>query len=132
MSLVPIGTLSLAAAVPGAASANASLAISNGIAAPNVSAQLTAVADFSPSVTPNFAAQLAMAQAIVANIEAAIAALPPIPILSLQAQVDLALAVKADLQTMLNTINAQVTIQAQIAALLAVGGVMAYAWDEAN
>jgi hypothetical protein len=132
MSLVPLGSLSLAVAVPGAASANASLAISNGVAAPNVSAQISAVASFSPSVTPDFAAQLAMAEAIVANIEAAIAALPPIPILSLSAQVDLALAVKADLLATLAIINAQVTIQAQIAALLAVAGVVAYAWDGAN
>lgn len=132
MSLVPLGSVSLAVAVPGAASANASLAIAIGIAAPNVSAQISAAGSFSPSVSLGLDELLAIAEAIIANVEAAIAAVPPIPVLSLSAQVALALAVKADLLAMLAIINAQVTIQAQIASLLATGGVAAYAWDGAN
>ncbi|HMI84871.1 MAG TPA: hypothetical protein VK550_12310 [Polyangiaceae bacterium] len=132
MSLVPLGSLSLAAAVPGAATANAALDVAIGIAAPNVSAQLTAAASFSPSVSLGLADLIAIAEAILANIEAALAAIPPIPVLSLDAQVDLALAIKVDLDAMLLTVQAQLTIQLQIASLLATGGVVAYAWDGAN
>lgn len=132
MALVSLGSLSLGVAVPGAASANAALDIACGIAAPNVSAQITAVGNFSPSVSLSFADQIALANQIIANLEAAIAAIPPIPTLSLQAQVDLALAIKADLEVLLATIQAQVAIQVQIASLLATAGVSGYAWDGAK
>jgi hypothetical protein len=132
MSLVALGTLSLAVAVPGAAEANAALDIAASIAAPNVSAQITAAASFTPSASLGLTALLAIAEAILDNINAAIAAIPPIPVLDLSAQVALAASVKADLDAMLLTVNAQVTIQLAIASLLATGGVVAYAWDGAN
>lgn len=132
MSLVALGSLSLAVAVPGAAEANAALDIAASIAAPNVSAQITAAASFTPSASLSLLDLLAMAEAILANIEAALAAIPPIPVLDLSAQVALAASVKVDLDAMLATVNAQVTIQLAIAALLATGGVVAYAWDGAN
>lgn len=132
MSLVALGTLSLAVAVPGAAEANAALDIAASIAAPNVSAQITAAASFTPSASLTLTDLLAIAEAILDNINAAIAAIPPIPILDLSAQVALAASVKADLDAMLLTVNAQVDIQIAIAALLATGGVVAYVWDGAN
>jgi hypothetical protein len=132
MSLVPLGSLSLAVAVPGAATANAALDVAIGIAAPNVSAQITAAASFTPQVSLGLDQLLAIAEAILSNIEAAIAAIPPIPVLSLQAQVDLAAAIKLDLDAMLLTIQAQLAIQLQIASILATAGVVAYAWDGPN
>jgi hypothetical protein len=132
MSLVALGSVSLAVAVPGAATANVALGVAASIAAPNVSAQITAAASFTPSASLGLAQLLAIADAILANINAAIAAIPPIPVLSLSAQVALAAAVKADLDAMLLVVQAQVAIQIQIASLLATGGVVAYAWDGAN
>jgi hypothetical protein len=132
MSLVPLGTFSLAVAVPGAATANVALDVAASIAAPNVSAQITAAASFTPSLSLGLDQLLAIANAILDNIAAAIAAIPPIPVLSLDAQVALAASVKADLDAMLLVVEAQVAIQIQIAALLATGGVVAYAWDGAN
>jgi hypothetical protein len=124
--------MSIAVAVPAAAQANAALDVAIGIAAPNVSAQITAAASFTPSVSLSFLDMIAMAEQIIANIEAAIAAIPPIPVLDLDAQVNLALSVKADLEAMLLVVQAQVDIQVAIASLLATGGVVAYAWDGAN
>lgn len=132
MSLVALGSLSLAAAVPGAAEANAALDIAVGIAAPNVTAQITAAASFTPSASLGLDDLLAIAEAILANIDAAIAAIPPIPILDLSAQVALAASIKADLDAMLLTVQAQLAIQLQFASLLATAGVVAYAWDGAN
>jgi len=132
MSLVALGSMSIAVAVPAAAEANAALDVAIGIAAPNVTAQITAAASFTPSVSLSFLDMIAMAEQIIANIEAAIAAIPPIPVLDLDAQVNLALSVKADLEAMLLVVNAQLTIQLAIASLLATGGVVAYAWDGAN
>jgi hypothetical protein len=132
VSLVPLGSLSIAAAVPAAADVNAALLIATGIAAPNVSAQITAVGSFTPTLSPGLDQLLALANAILSNIQAAIAAIPPIPILDLQAQIDLAASVQADLLAMLVLINVQVELQLEIAALLVTGGIAAYAWDGAN
>jgi len=132
MSLVALGSLSLGVAVPGAATANAALDVTIGIAAPNVTAQITAAASFTPSVSLGLDELLAIAEAILSNIEAAIAAIPPIPVLSLDAQVALAASVKADLDAMLALVNAQLAIQVEIAGLLATGAIVAYAWDGAN
>lgn len=132
MSLVPLGSLSLGVAVPGAAAANAALDVAASIAAPNVSAQITAAASFTPSVSLGLDDLLALANTILDNILAAIAAIPPIPVLSLDAQVALAADIKADLDAMLLVVQAQVDIHVQIASLLATGGVVAYAWDGAN
>lgn len=132
MSLVNLGSMSIAVAVPAAAQANAALDVAIGIAAPNVTAQITAAASFTPSLSLSFLDMIALAEQIIANIEAAIAAIPPIPVLDLDAQVNLALSVKADLEAMLLVVNAQLTIQLAIASLLATGGVMAYAWDGPN
>lgn len=132
MSLINLGTLSLGVAVPGALEANTALDVACGIAAPNVSAQIAAAASFTPSASLGLDQLLAIAEAILDNINAAIAAIPPIPILDLSAQVALAADVKADLDAMLVTVAAQVAIQVDIAGLLATGGVVAYAWDGPN
>lgn len=129
MGLTSLGSSTIAVAVPGAAEANAALDVACGIAAPNVSAQITAIASFSPSVGLDFHQQLDLTADIVTNLDAALAAIPPIPTLDLSAQVSLALATKTALEAVLALVEAQVTIQANIAALLATAGVEGYAWD---
>lgn len=129
MSLVALGSSTMAVAVPGAASANAALLVACDIAAPNVSGQITAVASFSPSLSVDLDAQLDLAADCSANISAAIAAVPPIPVVALDAQVAMALSVKADLEAMLATIQAKLALQVQIAGLLAAGSIEGYAWD---
>jgi hypothetical protein len=132
LSLVNLGTLALGVVVPGAATANVALDVACGIAAPNVSAQIAAAASFTPSASLSLLDLLAIAETILDNINAAIAAIPPIPVLDLSAQVALAASVKADLDAMLLTVQAQVDIQVEIGGLLATGGVVAYAWDGPN
>jgi hypothetical protein len=119
--IADLGTASLAVAVPGAASAAVAIDVSCGIAAPNVEAQLTALASFTPSVSLSLAAQLDIATSTVANIEASIAAgiTPP----SLSAQVDMALAIIAELEAKLVTVQAQLAISVALQAQLATGGV---------
>ncbi len=130
--ITSLGSLSIGVAVPAASDVNAALLVTANIAAPNVSAQITALASFTPSVTVSFADLLAMANEIIANINAAIAAIPPIPVISLSAQVALAAAILVDLNAALAIIDANIALQATIAGLLATGSVQAYIFDGAN
>ncbi len=130
--ITPLGTVSIAVAVPAAASVNAGLAIVGGIAAPNVSAQVTALASFTPSLILSLTDMLALANQVIANIEAAIAAIPPIPTVSLSAQVALAASITATLNAQLAAISAQMSLQVSVAALLATGSIQAYVFDGAN
>src|SRR5690349_216909 len=129
MGLVNLGTMTIETALVGNAEANVALGVVNGIAAPNVSAQITALASFTPSLNVDFTAQLALIDQMIANIEAAIAAIPPIPTLSLSAQVALAVSVSASLQAVLSLIQLKVDLQVQLAGFLATGNLRLYAWD---
>ncbi|AUX33155.1 MULTISPECIES: hypothetical protein [Sorangium] len=119
--IVDYGSLSLGVVVPGAANAAVAIDVACGVAAPNVSAQLTALATFTPSASLGLAAQLDLAQAIVANIQSAIALGLESP--SLDAQVAAAAAITADLQAKLLTVQAQVDIAVELQGMLATGGV---------
>lgn len=130
--ITDLGSFTIGVAVPAAATANAGLLVVGNIAAPNVSAQIAALATFTPSVTIPFPDLLALAQSIIANIQAAIAAIPPIPVISLSAQVALAASITATLNAQLAAISAQLSLQATIAALLATGGVRILVFDGAN
>lgn len=115
------GTATLAVAVPGAAGAAVAIDVACGIAAPDVTAQLAALASFTPTLSLSFAAQLDIATDILTNINAAIAAgiTPP----SLDAQVSLSLDIIADLQAKLLSIQAQAAIGIALSDLLATAGV---------
>jgi hypothetical protein len=132
MPITNLGTVTVGVAVPGAVEANAALLISANIAVPNVTGQITALASFSPQLSLSFADQLTLAADISANISAAIAAIPPIPTLTLSAQIALAASVLADLNATLATINAQLTIQANLASLLSTAGVSLLRWSGNN
>lgn len=119
--ITDLGSLTLGVVVPGAASAAVAIDVACGIAAPNVSAQLEALASFTPSAGLSLAAQLSIAQSIVTNIQASIALgiEPP----SLADQVAAAAAIIAQLQAQLVTVEAQAAIGVALAGLLATGGV---------
>ncbi|XXX73874.1 hypothetical protein WMF30_40130 [Sorangium sp. So ce134] len=115
------GSLTLAVVVPAAAEAMAAIDVACGVAAPNVSAQLTALASFTPSAGLTLAQQLEIAQAIVSNIQNAISLGLESP--SLEAQVAAAAAITADLQAQLLTVQAQLDIAVVLQGLLATAGV---------
>ncbi|WP_437647875.1 hypothetical protein [Sorangium sp. So ce362] len=119
--ITDLGSLTLGAVVPGAAAAAAATVVACDVAAPDVSGQLTALASFAPVAELSFAAQLEIAQSIVANIQEAITLGLTPPSLSLQAEI--AADITADLTAKLGTIEAQVAIAAALQALLATGGV---------
>ncbi|XXY23362.1 hypothetical protein WME88_27500 [Sorangium sp. So ce216] len=119
--IVDYGSLTLGAVVPGAAAAAAAVDVACGVAAPNVSAQLTALASFTPSAGLTLPQQLEIAQAIVSNIQNALALGLESP--SLDAQVAAAAAVAADLQAKLLTVQAQLNIAVELQGLLATAGV---------
>lgn len=119
--ITDLGSATLSVVVPGAASAVVAIDIACGIAAPDVSAQLTALASFTPTLNLSFAAQLDIAASIVTNINAAITAgiTPP----SLDAQIALSVDIIADLQAKLVLIEAQAAIGIALGDLLANAGV---------
>lgn len=119
--ITDLGSLTLAAVVPAAAAAAVAINVSCGIAAPNVSAQLTALLSFSATVSLSLAAQLDLVAAITANLQAAITLglTPP----TLSAQLDAAIALKLTLEGFLLSIQAQLAIAVALQALLATGGV---------
>lgn len=95
--ITDLGSLSLSAIVPGADAACA-------IAAPNAAAQLAALASFTPQVSLSIAAQITIVENMLAALNVALTAVPPIPILDLSAQVALALDVAAAIQAQLDII----------------------------
>lgn len=104
--ITDLGTLDLAAVVPWAATAVANIGAACGIAAPNVSGQLTALAGFQPQASLGLAQLLAIAQQILDAINAAIAAVPPVPVVSLSAQAQMAASLAASLNAQLLQLQA--------------------------
>jgi hypothetical protein len=126
MSLVPIGELSLSAALPGGAAACAAGQTGINLALPDIQARLAALASFTPS-PGNLPALIALAESIIAAIEAAIAAgiIPP----SLSAQIAIIAALVADLEAAVLAVNMQLSIVVNLLGLLASAGIFAYAYD---
>jgi hypothetical protein len=127
--ITPLGSVSIGVAVPAAVDLSAGLLTTANIALPNVNGQIAAMADFTPVVAVPFPDLLALAEQVVANVQAAIDAIPPIPVVSLSAQVALAASILANFNAQAAAIDAQLTLQATIAGFLATGGVAAYAFD---
>lgn len=121
--------MSLAVALPGA-SAAASAGI-NGIngALPDILSRIAALGAFAP--TPiSFVADLATANGIITSINASITAgiTPP----DLAAQIAIVAAQVAALLATASTVNANLVIVANFAALLAAAGVFGFAFDGAQ
>lgn len=126
MTVTYVGGLSLAVAVPAAASAVASGTAGINGALPDITARLEALAAFAP-VPVNFAAQLSLAQATVASVQSAIALglTPP----SIDAQIAMVVALVAELEATVAAVNANLTALTDLQAILDVDGVHVYAYD---
>lgn len=121
-----VGSMSLAAALPGAASASVAGAAGIGGALPDIEARLTALADFAP-VPMDFAADLTLAGAVVAGVTLAIGTpglVPP----SISAQVEIIADLVASLHATIEAVNVQLGIVHGFVDLLATAGVFAYAY----
>lgn len=123
MTVTSLGNITIGAAVPGALAASVAGQAGINLALPDIQARLTALASFAPSLG-DFSADIALAGQIIASINAAITAgiTPP----SLSAQVSLVAALIADLEAAVLSINAQLSIVLDFAALLGTAGVHAY------
>ena len=123
--ITSLGSASLAVLVPGAAAEAARLVAACGIAAPNVEGQLSAIGTFTPQVQMSYPQQLAIAQQIVSQLQALIAAglEPP----DFTAQVVLAGQVHASLYALLSAVQGY--LSASIGSLLATAGVSGYVFD---
>lgn len=128
MTIVHVGELTIGAAVPGATIAcDAGKAGING-ALPDITARLTALADFNPQAF-DFVAQLAQAEATVASINLAILTALPAP--SFDAQLATITALVAELSVTVTAINGQLSLVLAVQSLLAAAGVSAYAYSGA-
>jgi len=126
MSLTYLGSLSIGSLIPLGAAAGAAAVAAVQLSIPELKARLEALASFAP--TPgSFAADISVAQSIIASIEAAIAVGLEAP--SLDAQIAIVAALVAELRAALATIDAQLSVVTGFLALLETGGVFAYAYS---
>jgi hypothetical protein len=126
MSLTPLGSLALSAVVPGAASVSAAGQLGIDLALPDIQARIAALLAFTPT-PPSLSADASLALAVNTDLEGAIhVGLVP-PDISLQLAIIGALVV--DLQNKVISINAQLSIIANLLGVLATAGVDAYAYD---
>lgn len=126
MTVDYLGSLTLEAAIPGAAAAALAGEAGIGLALPDIQARLEALASFAPTPV-DFSASIALAQSIIANIQAAAALgiTPP----SLDAQIAIVAGIVADLQAAVVSINAQLTIVVDFLNLLTAAGVHGYVYS---
>jgi hypothetical protein len=126
MSLAFLGSLTLSVAVPGAASvASAGAAGING-ALPDIESRLASLGDFTPAPI-SFAADLALAQSVVAGVTLAIAT-PGLTPPDISAQLAIIAALVASLEAQIGAVNAELGIVTDFLAVLATGGVFGYAY----
>ena len=94
MTIADLGSGTLGVAIPAGPALAAAVVASVDIAAPDITAQLAAVGDFSASATLSLAAQIDIAAQITANLQAALTAGITAPSLALQAQIALDIQVR--------------------------------------
>lgn len=129
MTITSLGELSVGATVPGAASACAAGDLGINLALPDIEARLSALADViaHPPLPIDFSAQLTQAVSIVASIQSCITLgiTPP----DMSAQIAAFTALMAELEASVLSINAQLTVIADLTAALAAVGVELYAFE---
>lgn len=126
MALTYLGSLTLAAALPGAAAGFAASIEGIGLALPDIQARLDALLAFSPQPI-SFAAQLIVAQQIVASIQLAISIGLTVPDIS--AQIAIVASLVASLIATIGAINARLDIVISLTALLDAAGVFTYSYS---
>lgn len=124
--ITPLGELAIGGTIPGAAAVGVAGSAGINLALPDIQARLEALLAFSPGAV-DFVAQLALANSIVASIQAGISGglTPP----SIAAQIAIIGALIADLTAAVVTINAQLSIILDFQGLLSAAGIFAYAYD---
>lgn len=126
MTITALGSMSVGAAVPGAAAAvTAGISGING-ALPDILARIAALQAFAPTPV-DFTAQLALAQGTLGSVQAAITAGLPVP--DIAAQIAIVAAIVADLLAQVAAVNVQLDALVALQAPLAVAGVGAYVFD---
>lgn len=123
-----LGALTIGDVIPLAAQAGANGVLGINLAIPDIQARLAALASFAPTPS-DFGVDVAIAQGIVASLEAAIAVgvSPP----SISAQLAIVAGLVADLRAALDAINVHLSIVTDFLALLETGGVFAYRFNGA-
>lgn len=130
MTVADLGTMTLGAAIPAGLSLVAAVELSVGIAAPDITAQLALAVGFEAQASLDMNAQIDIALAIIAQLEAAITLGITAPSLSLQASI--AVDVSADLSLKLGTLNAQLSLALGLGLLFAEAGVRVLTFDGAQ
>jgi hypothetical protein len=120
-----VGGMSVGDAVPGAVDAAAAGAAGINAAIPDIQARLDSLLAFAP-VNVDFAAQLSLAQATLASIQAGISLGLPVP--SLAAQIAQVAALVAELLAAITSINAQLSIITALQAHFGAAGLHVYAY----
>jgi hypothetical protein len=124
--ITPLGSLSLAVALPGVQAGLVAGQLGIGLALPDIQARLAAYASFTP-VVQDYAAMLAQAQAMVTKLLEMIALGLTPPSLSVQ------IAIVADIIAVLNlnvlSINAKLTIILDLLSSLTAVGVSGYVYS---
>lgn len=126
MTITALGSLTVGDINPGAANAVAAGQAGISGALPDLTAKLTALASFTPTPV-DFAAQLSLAQQVVAGVQLAITAgiSPP----SINTQIAEVAAQIGAITAQIAAVNAQLSIIAGLAAPLSVGGIRAWAYS---
>jgi hypothetical protein len=126
VTVTALGSLSVGAAIPGAAAAVSAGMSGINLALPDMTARLAMLQAFSPQPV-SLVAQLALAQGTLGSVQAALSLGLPVPDIS--AQIAMVAALVAELLASVVQINAQLSALVALQSVLAVGGVAAYAYD---
>ena len=128
MTIAVIGEMTIGEAMPGAAAGVSAGIAGISAALPDIAARLAALAAFAPQPI-NFATQLALAQQIVASIQASIAAVPPLPIPDIGAQIAQVAALVASLKATVSGIQGQLDLLVVLQGAFAAAGIHVFAFD---
>lgn len=125
MTVTYLGNLTLGETIPAALSLSVAGQAGINLALPDIQARLSALLAFNPQPV-SFEAQLALAQSILASVEATIALGLPVPDIS--AQIAIVLAQIAALETAIAAINTQLEIILSFQTALSTAGIHAYSF----
>lgn len=126
MPLVYVGELSIGGAVPGAADAAIAGVAGINLALPDIQQRLAALLAWSPTPV-SFTAQLALAQAMVSSVTASIALGLPVP--SILAQIAIIGALIAELEAAIAAVAVQLGLITAFQVHLGAAGLHVYAYS---
>jgi hypothetical protein len=126
MTVTHLGSLTVGQAAPGGLALAAAGTAGIGLALPDLQARLTALASFAPS-PPSITTDIALAQQIIASLQLALTVgiQPP----SMDVQIAMVAALIATLSATIVSIDAQLSIIANLTNVLNTAGVHAYTFN---